>query len=93
MLSDEEKDRLKAIFRGVWLSPTEFLEELKRHVGQQNLRIQLKGPGQKNHSGSITKIMNDIVEISYMNDGNVEVNISKIAGFTTPTDWYRQRKS
>lgn len=93
MLTDEDKDHIRAIFRGVWLSPDAFLEALKRHIGQQNLKIQLKGSEQRNHSGIITSIIGDRVEINYGNNEVIKVDATKIAGFTTPTDWYRQRKS
>ena len=92
-LSAEDKDRIKTIFRGAWLSPTEFLDDPKLHVGKKGLRIQLKRACQKNRSWTNAEIINDTAGISYKNDGTVKVNVARIAGITTTTDMYRQRKS
>lgn len=89
--SEEEKDKIEAIYQCVWLLPSEFKDKLLQNVGNENLKIQLKG--KKNRFAIITDLTGDDVRIRYVNDSSVTVPISKIAGFTTSTDWYRQRKA
>ncbi len=90
VFSKEDKDKINDIQRSVWIPPEEFRKKLIENEGI-GVKLQLKG--EKNRYVTISDVSEDQVKLTDYNGKTITVALSEIGGFTTITDWYRQRKT
>ena len=76
------------IQKSAWLSPGEFVEKLKLHVGED---IEMGLSGEKNQDVKLIEVKNGVV--TFEGSGKKEnVSVEQVGGFTTKEEWYNQRK-
>ena len=92
MFTAKDREEVGAIQKDAWKSPEEFRQLLIANKRSDGVEVQLKGKGERNRYAIIHEVNVNEVTLRYTDGEVLKVPMSRIAGFTTNTDWYRQRK-
>lgn len=82
------REEMSKAQKSAWIPSLEFLEELKKHIGQD---IRMRWEKSKNQRIRLIDVSNGTAKIE--KSGNIEkIFVEKIDGFTTKEEWFNQRK-